>query len=675
MTHDRLITISHGNSRRSVNWRPQTLMLSELWEKLKIPTRGAETLAEYLAMKKGQQDDLKDVGGYVGGALSGPRRKAACVAGRDVITLDLDGIPAGGTDGVLRRVEGLGAGYCVYSTRKHHGAAPRLRVLIPLDRAVTADEYEPCARKMAQHIALEMADPTTFEASQLMYWPSCCADGQYVYHRADKPFVSADGLLAQYADWRDVSQWPSLPGAQAFAKLAVRQGDPEEKTGVVGAFCRVYDVYRAMEELIPGIYEPVDNTPDRYTYLGGSTAGGAVAYDGGKFLFSHHATDPCGGKLVNAFDLVRLHRFADLDDDVKDGTFGHQLPSYKAMLEAATASPEVMANLARERAEKAQKDFEGAQTINADSGWEALLEMNSQTGYPKATIDNFRVILERDPSLKGKFALNMFARRGEVLGELPWDKRAKRRLWDDNDNSGIYWYMEKRHKLTGNGKIDAALSLHANKFAFNEIQDYLSGLAWDGAQRLESLFIDYLGAEDTPYVRAVTRKSLAAAVARAMDPGCKFDNMTILVGSQGLGKSTLLDAQPRLVQRQHPDIRGQGSLRAFAGRVDRRDTGAGSVQAHGRREDQAVFKLEGGPLPGGLRAARQGASKVLRVFRHDERQGFFAGSHGEPPLLAGGRGGAGSLEKRVARPAGRDRPNMGGGGGLLENGRGAVPHR
>jgi len=522
-------------------------MLSELWEKLRIPTRGQETLNDYLNMKKGQQDDLKDVGGYVCGTLNSPRRKANNVTGRDVITLDLDNIAAGGTEDVLRRIEGLGVGYCVYSTRKHHGAAPRLRVLIPFDRTVNADEYEPCARKMAEYIGLEMADPTTFEVARLMYWPSCCSDSQYIYYWADKPFVSADGLLAQFADWRDVSLWPAMPGAANFTKLAVKQGDPEGKVGGVGAFCRTYDIYRAMDELLPGIYSPVDNMPDRYTYIDGSTTGGAVLYDSGKFMFSHHATDPCGGRLVNAFDLVRLHKFGDKDETAKEGTPNNRLPSYAAMFEYITELPGVMALVAQERSAAAQIDFEGVPATNDEdaANWESLLDISSQTLRPKSTIDNVRIILEHDPNLAGKFALNMFAGRGEVLGALPWDKRAKRRLWDDNDNSGLYWYMEKRWEINANGKIDSALSLHSNDHAFNEVQDYLNAQVWDGVPRLDSLFIDYLGATDTEYNRTVARKSCVAAVARAMTPGCKYDNMTILVGPQGIGKSTLLDKLSR----------------------------------------------------------------------------------------------------------------------------------
>lgn len=549
MQHDRKITISYGASRRAIVWNPQTLLVSELWEKLKVPARGTESLAEYMNLKKAQQDDLKDVGGFVGGTLLGNRRKANNVQGRDVVTLDLDSIPAGHKDDVLRRVAALGCGYCVYSTRKHQPAAPRLRVLLPLDRTVTADEYEPIARKMAELIGLEFTDPTTFEPSRLMYWPSCCADSEYVYLVGDKPFASADGVLAQYSDWHDVSLWPALPGQQAFTKLAVKQGDPEDKHGTVGAFCRVYDIPRAMDELIPGIYEPVDSAPGRYTYLGGSTTGGAVLYDDGKFLYSHHATDPCGGRLVNAFDLVRLHKYAELDEEAQPGTPTNRLPSYLEMCKYACGLKAVATLMDRERYESAVKDFEGVAADKEEDAvdWMTLLEKNVQTGAIKGTIDNVRIVLEHDPQLVGKFALNEFAGRGEVLGALPWDKRDKRRLWDDNDNAGLYWYLEKVYKITGNGKIDGALSLHSNSHSFNDVKDYLRGLIgkWDNVPRLDSLFIDYLGAKDTAYNRAVTRKAFTAAVARAMTPGCKYDSMVILTGPQGIGKSTLLDKMSR----------------------------------------------------------------------------------------------------------------------------------
>lgn len=553
MDFDRQITISTGQSRKDMNWRAQVLTIGDLYDRLKTPARGTESQRDFFNLPKNKRDELKDCGGFMAGTLSGPRRKANAVTGRDVVTLDLDAIKPYDTDTVLDTIDGLGCSYCVYSTRSHHQTGPRLRVLIPLDRTVSADEYEPIARRLAEQIGIHQADPTTFEPSRLMYWPSCCMDGEYVYRFGDKPLASADALLGTYSNWHDWMQWPQVPGASTnYQTMAVKQGDPEAKNGIVGAFNRTYDIQRAMDELLPGIYAQCDNDPNRFTYLGGSTTGGAVLYDNGKFLYSHHATDPCSGKLVNSFDLIRLHKFGDRDDTAADGTPVNRLPSYKAMCEFAIADKAVAALLAKERWEAAVADFSGvagtptapqtasAPTEGGGDSWMGKLQPGKD-GNPQPTIDNVMLILEYDPLLKGKFALNQFAGRGEVLGALPWCADPKRRLWSDTDINGMYWYMEKVYNISKRGNIDAALDIHAATHSFNEVQDYLNGLSWDGKQRLDSLFIDYLGAEDTEYNRTVCRKAFAAAVARAMDPGCKYDNMLILCGPQGMGKSTILD--------------------------------------------------------------------------------------------------------------------------------------
>lgn len=300
-----------------------------------------------------------------------------------------------------------------------------------------------------------------------------------------------------------------------------------------------------MAAFIPEAYVPTDTMPGRYTYTGGSTTGGAVLYDDGKFLYSHHATDPCGGKLVNAFDMVRLHRFEELDNEAKPDTPANRLPSYTAMCELAVADPLVSGLLLKERWEQSTDGFTASEEEDDDGNWRQLLKVSPKSGMPQSTIDNIWIILEHDPVIKGKFALNEFAGRGEVLGPLPWSKQFGRRPWQDSDNQGLYWYMEKYYGITGSAKIDGALALHSEKHSFNDVKDYLSGLTWDGVQRLDAVFIDYLGAEDTPYTRAVTRKAFTAAAARALSPGIKFDCMTILSGPQGLGKSTLLDRMSR----------------------------------------------------------------------------------------------------------------------------------
>lgn len=547
---DRQIVISVGNSRRSIQWSPVTMTVSELYKKLSAPQRGAETLDQYFKMPKKQQDALKDVGGFVGGTLNGSHRKANAVTGRDLITLDFDNIPGWYTDQMHTILDSFNCNYCIYSTRKHTLATPRLRVVIPLDRTVTADEYEPIARRLAEYIGIGMADPTTFDVSRLMYWPSCCVDSDFsFFSNEDAPFTSADGVLATYTDWHNFQEWPQVPNATSIPKMAAKQGDPEAKNGIVGAFCRTYDIYSAMEEFLPNIYETCDNDDSRFTYLGGTTTGGAVIYGEGKFLYSHHATDPCGGKLVNAFDLVRLHRFADMDADSNPDTPVIKLPSYKAMSEVALQDKKVLATLNREQRESAIKDFEGVvntpeQPAEDDMAWADNLQRN-QNGQIKSTIDNILIILKGDPWLKDKFALNLFANRGEVLGPLPWNSQGNRRLWSDTDNNGMYWYLEKAWGITGKGNIDSALDVHSSLHAFNEVQNYINSLAWDGQPRLDRLFIDYLGAEDTAYNKAVCRKAFTAAIARAMRPGCKFDNMLILAGPQGIGKSTILDKMSR----------------------------------------------------------------------------------------------------------------------------------
>ena len=109
MTNDRSIVISTAPSRKSLNWQPATMLLSELYQRLRTPLRGTESMAEYLAMRKSDQDIRKDVGGFVGGNLTG-RRKKLNVKGRDLLTLDLDNLPPGAAEEVHRRCSGLSAG-------------------------------------------------------------------------------------------------------------------------------------------------------------------------------------------------------------------------------------------------------------------------------------------------------------------------------------------------------------------------------------------------------------------------------------------------------------------------------------------------------------------------------------------------------------------------------------
>lgn len=541
MQNNRKLRISIGGSRKAAHWPKQEIWWSEFVDRLKTPVRGTETLEAYLALPKSMQDERKDVGGFVGGTFQGDRRKAPLVEGRDLITLDLDNIPAGQTEDILKRVHSLGCASTVYSTRKHSGYAPRLRVIVPLDRTSTADEYEPAARKLAELIGIGFCDSTTFEASRLMYWPSCSADSTYIFETCDLPFCSLDGLLGRYANWQDVTGWPQVPGTEALERRRLaKQEDPAAKRGVIGAFCRTYTITQAMEKFLPGSYEETD-IPGRYTYAGGSTAGGAVVYDGDRFLYSHHATDPCSGLLVNAFDLVRLHKFEEQDKEAKEGTPINKLPSFAAMNRLAMDDKAVSDLITKERFEQAQQAFSVPETPDGeqDLSWIGRLTKDGNGRFEK-TINNAVLILEHDPLLKGKVVQDEFANCGMILGRLPWDAGEEKRRWKDVDDAGFYRYMETFYGITGREKLDMGLLIVSSQNKINDVKRYLNSLSWDGVRRLDTLLSDYLGAEDTLYTRAVIRKSLCAAVARAVAGGVKFDYMPIFTGPQGIGKSTFL---------------------------------------------------------------------------------------------------------------------------------------
>lgn len=541
LVNTRQLVISTAGNRATKTWKKELIYWHELVDKLGKPLKSPETLAEYLKFPKAKQDNLKDVGGFVGGELIDNKRVKGAKT-RDLVALDLDNIEPGMTDDVLKRISGLGCAYVVYSTRKHSPDKPRLRVLIPSDRSMDPDEYEPIARKLASIIGIKLCDPTTFQVTRLMYWPSCSSDSVYVYAYEDKPFMAADGILSMYDNWQNIEEWPRLEVEDKNINLLrKKQQNPLEKEGIIGAFCRSYNILEAIEKFIPDAYDTTAN-PNRLTYTQGSTFGGAVLYEDGNFLYSNHATDPASQKLCNSYDLVRLHLFKELDYEVKEGTPVAKYPSFEEMKKLALNDKNVKAELAKEKiaaSEDFADEYVDENTGEIDLDWMSKLKMSDSGGYSKTT-ENILIILENDPNLKDKIVYDEFSNRGLVLGPLPWNKEEKKRSWTDVDDAQLRIMLETRFGITGANKINDALLAHSHNHKINEVADYLLKLEWDGVKRLDTLLIDYFGAANNIYVRETIRKMLVAAVARAIEPGVKFDNMLILAGKQGCGKSTFI---------------------------------------------------------------------------------------------------------------------------------------
>ncbi len=538
-TYDGEIHIAIFTSRMAKTGKNKTMLWSEFLPSIMQTTTTKETIQEFFKMSKDAQDRIKDVGGFVGGWLKEGRRKADHLEHRTLLTLDADFANPDLLD-VFDLV--YGCAIAVYPTHKHTPEKPRLRLVIPLSRPVSAEEYEAVGRRVAYDLGIDQFDDSTYQATRIMYYPSTASNGEFRPEYRDAVWLNPDMVLARYPNWRDTSYWPTSSRVTEIRNREVKkQGNPLEKPGLIGAFCRCYDIHSAIETFLPDVYIECA-VPDRYTYAKGSTAAGLALYENGVFAYSNHATDPASGKLCNAFDLVRIHLFGDQDKDVQPDTPINRRPSFLAMSDLAANDTEVKRLLNQERLEKAKADFQSAADDAEDDNWADLLEVDRK-GRILSTIDNLCIILNHDPLLKDAIAYNVLKVRPVAVRDLPWRQVTDTKngdTWTDGDDGSLRWYLEKYYKLTRREKIMDAMMKVALEHSINPVQDYLNSLSWDGTPRLDTLLIDYLSAEDSDYVRAVTRKTFTAAVARCFRPGCKFDYVLTLAGPQGRGKSTLV---------------------------------------------------------------------------------------------------------------------------------------
>lgn len=520
------IAVSTGNSRMEKKWNLKEMELSEFRDRISQTIRTSETMEQYRKMSKAQQDDVKDVGGYVLGRLKGGRRKKDCVLSRSALTLDMDYAHADVAD----QIEMFQTFGCfIYSTHKHTKEKPRLRLIIPLLREVTPDEYMAVSRKVAEEIGMELFDDTTYEPSRLMYWPSTSADGDFFFHEITGEPLDPDEVLAKYKDWKDVSTWPVSNRQHSIVQKDIKkQEDPLQKRGVLGAFNRTFTITQAIDTFISDVYQP-SSMPGRYDYVPADSSAGVVIYED-VFAYSHHATDPACGKLMNAFDVVRIHKFGHLDAKASEDTDSTKLPSYKAMQEFASQNEQVRITLGKEREESARMDF-------AEEDWKKQLEYNRQ-GILINNLKNLLLILNNDENLKG-IVFNQLSDDMEIKGEVPWSHPSK--FWRDADDAQLISYIDLTYGNFSARNYDIAVSKVTDDRSYHPIKEFLASLPeWDEIPRVDTLLVDFLGAVDNEYVRAVTRKTLVAAIARVMTPGCKFDTMLVLSGPQGKGKSTLI---------------------------------------------------------------------------------------------------------------------------------------
>lgn len=536
LKYDENLSIAVGLNVSSKVWKNTKTTWSNLVQKLATPVVTAETYKRFISATKEEQSKIKDVGGFVGGFLTNGRRDKTNVLYRQLITLDIDFSHENFWWDFTMLFD---CAAVIHSTHKSCPEKPRHRLIIPLDREVSQEEYQAIARKVAGDLNIDLFDQSTFDVNRLMFWPSVSSDMEYYFEFQDGPFLEADYILGLYDDWHDTSEWPTATDSTDVIMQAIKkQEDPEDKKGIIGVFCRTYTIQEAIETFLSDVYTPAGE--GRYTYIKGSTAAGLIIYED-KFAYSHHGTDPAGGRLCNAFDLVRIHKFGHLDTGKEKEDKDKK--SFKAMEEFASKDANTKKHIAEEKFAEAK--FEFAEEAKAevpeeyDTSWTQELDANTKGEYENSA-NNLNIIIEHDQFLKDVFKLNIFDNKRYVTRSLPWRKVDTVEPLRDVDYSGVRNYIECVYGIVSSQKVDDALALEFEKKKFHPIRDYIQAQKWDRTKRINTLLIDYFGADDNLYTRAAIRKMLVAAVARVFEPGVKFDTALILVGDQGTYKSTFV---------------------------------------------------------------------------------------------------------------------------------------
>lgn len=529
-------TLSVAGSSASLKWSTVRYTWEDFLERLNRDIRSTETMRDFDRLDRTARANLKDVGGYMAGELSGARRLKSAVLSRSMITLDVDYADSLFPVEFDTRFPGVAA--VIYNTRSDREKSRRFRVVIPFTEEVQdVAQYEAAARKMAELLGIDLFDPTTFQAERMMYWQSLSSDQPKVFEVFEGEPISAEYLLSLYGnneEWRDIRNWAFKSDQEKETRAIVGKAmaqNPKEKAGLVGAFCRAYSVPAAIEKYLSDVYEIAPGN-DRYTYKAGHSVGGMIVFDD-LFCFSYHSTDPIAdGHAYNAYDLVRVHKFGHLGKE----------DSTKEMNKLVCADRECVKDMVTPDADLDDFDDYGdaVKSDNTEEVTELVWDLDGK-GNKQVTVSNFVNAFKSDPLLNGLLAYDMlketivftrpsFTAKGSKKGDLV----------SDTDISIIKGRIERMHGIYNDAKLNDAIEQVSSDNAFHPIKLYLESLTWDGVPRIDTFLVEYMGAEDNAYTREAFRKMLLAAVTRIYEPGRKFDTALVFYSEQGVGKSTLI---------------------------------------------------------------------------------------------------------------------------------------
>lgn len=505
--------------RDSLHWKPGTVTWGELVEWMGSPAKKKEA-GNYLLGTLQPTYRVHDKDHPEDRCLEMHRIKQAVVS-RSCITLDVDKADRTFAEAVELAFPYAAIMHTTYSSAPDE---PRYRLIIPADRELLPDEYVIAAKAIMQMLGTEAFDPGSSQPERYMFRPAAQKPQWFQWWELEGDPVPVDELLEGFEE--DLSD-KELPRPHKNKR------DPFEIDGVIGAFNRAYDDWDTLIEVYELPYEKVDT--DRYQLVGARSQAGMGPVQGVEGLvYSHHANDPAYGKTCSAFDLVRLHRFGELDEAKPAQTPVNKLPSHEAMLELASLDHRVTAQLVG-----VDFDEEMDEDVAGPNDWKLGLRLGPRTGKPTDDVRNWDLIRENDPVFT-VIHYNELTLAPEAIADLPWRKPTRlTRTITEADRYEIMDYIEREYGIRPlKQRVDAMVDITAHRNKFNPVADYLEKLQWDGTPRVET---SLPGVAVTPFTRRVARLVLVAAVARMLDPGVKFDHTLVLYGTEGLGKSWWID--------------------------------------------------------------------------------------------------------------------------------------
>nr|DAU73348.1 MAG TPA: virulence associated protein E [Caudoviricetes sp.] len=488
-------------SRTSKQWFPATITWEEFVEAAQEPATE------------------KDCGAYMAGKATSTSRKDSRVEYRSMVTLDADNADAE----LPARVEGLGLTALVHSTYSHTTDKPRYRIIIPiLGPGLTEEEYPRAAHGLMEALGKEQFDKTCDQPKRVMFWPSAASPDLYEVYSYKGETAAAQELLERFGGFSATPEHKRGPKC-----------DPYKLPGVVGAFNRLYDMSRAVEEFnLP--YEQVGE--NRWHYTNAKSSGGVCVYPDG-YVYSNHASDPAGGRTLCMFDLVAMHKFNDLDEaaDTPLNTAPKDRPSIQKALQEFTELPAV---------KKEMMSLNIESFGEGEDDWKSKLHVHPKTGQTLNDVHNLRLLKKHDPVLSG-LAYNTMNLATITRRDFPWRKvtPGKDDQLTNADRVEISDHIHYTYNLrqTSKERVNDVIDTVAQDHSFHPVEEYLEGLEWDGVSRIET----WLPGEVNNYKRSVARLTAVQSVARMLDPGVKVDNCMILSGGEGLGKTWFIERMAR----------------------------------------------------------------------------------------------------------------------------------